>query len=446
MTTGPQKHLILVDNYGKTNPFDFHYDLDVPIHNVFRIELVSVSVQIVNVYATLNVSFKFDDRVHRWPLFADMNYDSPVSIDKNRNRYFVEFENPYLERLRRISVKIENLITTTQTLTANDLTVAYYPNNRITMVLCVESNPIVQRDSRFLTMGTKPELLRDYFLVNSKDAERVIAPYHFVAKVDENVFRNVSRITLKEAILSREVTNDLYVNVQFMDKTFTVFFKYGYGVMGTFHPYYPLIVGDYNYYEMSPPMSILSNPVVRLTGPEGVALSNPANAANPNVMLLFEIEYTPYAESIPTTLGREQYAYELVDNRNATDRYDFLHDLSEPLRNITRVEIKHLTFPADPMWTPTTRPYYVIVELPELGASWNVPYDAFFSNQSPGVTQMPNTMILNRNLHGKTFEVPVNASKIHVRYRNPDGTPFALASQNASPAVLLLAISYDPRL
>jgi hypothetical protein len=441
---GPPKHLILVDNVGKANPFDFHYDLDVPLSDVTRIELVSASIQITNVYATMDIAFKFDDRLHRWPLFADLNYDSPASIDRNRNRYFVEFENPYLERLRRISVKIENVITTTQTLTQNDLTVQYFPNNRITLIFSVETNPVVNRDSRYITMGRKPELLRDYYLVDNRDAKRTVdGPFHFVANDDERVFRNVSKISLKEVVLSRQATNDSYVHVHFADKTFTVFFKYGYGVVGTFHPYYPLLVGDYNYVEMSPPMSILSSPIVRLTGPEG----GPLDPNDPIAILLFEIEYTPYVDQVPTSLGREQYTFELIDNRNQTDRYDFYHDLAEPLRNISKIEIKHLTFPADPAWTPSTRPYYVVVELPELGASWNVPFDAFFQNTSQnGVAQTPNTMVMVKNVHRKTFDVPVNAARVHVRYRFPDGTAFSIADPaSETPAVLLLALTYDPR-
>jgi hypothetical protein len=414
-----KNRLIVLDNQGKSDPNDFTIELLDPVQNVFRIELVSATMDIGNVYATVNLSFSPEDTFHSWPLFKDVNYDSPVSVDKT-NRYFVAFEQPPLDRLRKIRVLVDN---------------AGAIDTRVTMILNVESSDALESsESKFLTVTDPKNAQRDYLIVDNRSVKSSQTSFDFVPDVE--TFRNVSRLSLREVIVSRTATTDSYVNVNVMGFYFTAFFKYGPGITALDDTYGPLNVGTYSYYDFTPPLSALTNPRVQITGPGGASLS----ATDPIVVLLFEVSHTPYYNIATIEPNKEQYAFELLDNRaqSGTSRYDYVHTLGGPLKNITRIELKALTFPAD----ATERPYYVTVEFPDLALCWNVPYGTRTTESEP------HNMIVRPYVHRRSFKVPVNLNgQLRVRYKSPNGSLYVHpVGSPESPVVMLLSLTYDPRI
>lgn len=422
------RQFIVVDNVGKANPHDFSVDLETPIRDVTRIELVSASAEVRDMVATLSVSFGPLENTFVWPLFADRNYDSPLSVHP-KNRYYATFDNPVMPRLDRVSIKVEGLLSGTTTLTdANEQQAVYEANARLSLVFLVHSRAKVDRGLPGITMG-RPEVQRDYFIVDNRDARG--QAFEFAPKNDRS-FRNVLRVSLKEAVLSRRVTSEPYVIARALGRAFPLFFRYD--TFGMYYPYELLKSTDYNTIEYDPPLATLASPEVSLVNPDAnTALSD----IDPIVIMLFEVEYVPRIEDNPSKVAPQatQKTYLLVDNRAQDTRYSFTHPLDTPLKNVRSLKLKHLTFPGRG-WT--ARPYFMTLELSGLGISWDVPYDVYYTDQGP------NAMVVLPNVHSHTYDNPVNISQLSVVFRGADGEVYQGAPEDL-PAVFVLEAIYDPR-
>lgn len=425
--------LLTIDNVGATNPHDFTVMLPGAIKNVTRIELVSASAEVRDMVATLHVSFGSLERTFEWPIMADRDYDSPLSIHA-KNRYYAVFENPMMPRLDRVHVRVEGLIAGPIALKDEAI---YETNARVCLVLSVTHDPDSDVSPPLVTMGNKADVLRDYYLVDSRDADRNETSLFRFRPSRDRAFHNVMKVSLKEAVVSRRITDEPYVLVSILGHVMPLFFEYA--TYGAYYPYELLKSTDYNTIEYDPPLSVVASPEVQLSSPNP---NVPLYEQDGIVLLLFEVEYVPRVEINPSPNPplKTQKAHILVDNLAYGGVFNFVHVPDRTYANVRSISLKHLTFPS-PAWATEDRPYYVTMGIPGLGISWKIPYNVSHHPETL------NTMVVLPRVHHTVFEAPVNFTNLTFAFKNPDGSDFALPADYSQPPRLafVLEIIYDPR-
>lgn len=456
---------IIVDNFPflASSPFDFTYTMTPEINNVYSVELVSMSMELPDIYVWLEIDFDSLE-TKRWPLFAQRDFDSPLNI-LPRNNYVALFKRPLLPKLSHLRIRLyhadgHTLYTPSTTVTPSGETLT--TSSRVSLFFKVTYMPCrEQEDWKYRFDGTSVEVQRDYWILDNRFTTIGKDSYDFVMP-DIKPFRNIYSIKLKEASISRNATSHTYVVVKIpgLGLTFPLFYKYT--THGYYSPYELLVDSDFVELSFNPTLSSFNKGLrVQICDPytDAILIPNPTDKI---VALAFEVEYVPLLESkvtVPTKVLRQHVT---VDNYDVEDtvkfiggstRYNFDMRLPEPMRNVYSIELKHMTFPTSCFDDQGVRTilYHIDVEFIDLGFTWTVPF-GIWQNQDK-----PNVMQVIPEVHRKTLRPPRNIDSLHLAFFKSelvqlDGvtktvrTPYVHPSLLTEvPLTMVLELAFDPR-
>lgn len=479
-----QERLVFIQNNrnANSNPYIFENVIDDEIHNVIRIQLVSMCMNYHNAY--VHASIAFNDIQTTWPLFAETGNESPMSITDAR---YTQVFTPPLPRLSKIRVHLYNAAGRTvrpedhnvliDEDTYNILNppatseVHFTDEPRTSLIFRVSYLPTVigAFPPAFEKALVTPSTQTSFWVLDNRYSEN---PREFQFRVPDafSTYSNITRISLAHMIVSRRVTPEPwtqhpYVWLRFheLSKDLPIFFKYQ--QYGTYLPYESMAIDpsvlDMNF---NPPLSKFQGG--RLT--VSVLDHNKNLVDHPQdrvVIVLLQVEYIPRIEvyDLANLYQRHQRELLLVDNRKfPTSPYDFVYELPIPLRGVSSLSLINMTFPSsvrseteipDPNIPGDTRTahnweYFIEVEISNLDISWKVPYRLW------GYKEHPNAMVTSRGMHTQIFKVPVNIRQLRIRFLTYNDTPsqprklytyppFLAASYPEPPACLLIEAVHE---
>jgi hypothetical protein len=450
-----------VDNASAANPFDFVHVLEDPIKQVTEIELVSMAMELPNMYAWLR--FDFDNlETQEVPVVANRDYTSPLAID-DTNRYVFKFNHPAMPTLTRMRIRLYK----PDGITLYD---AAGFSERLSMVLRVRYAPFLGSDGSYLADGNFVEVQRDYLVVDNRfrrsgdpaydfhfpnmtDAEITLDENHKLQNPFEQrllKFQNITRISLKEAILSRDIApaDTSYVLAKVRGESFPLFFRYD--SHGLYFRYELMKTPEYVAMEFNPPLFNLKNGFpVQICDPD---TGEPfPSGTDPNIesvcILVFEVEHVPRAEVIPGSPLRMLRKNVLIDNIGAADRADFTWPVEGLLRNVASVTLKQATLPSSVTNDNGTLSWKHIaeIELVNLGITWTLLYGRWQVASEPNAMRLDDSSE-DKALFKKGLRPPRTFDGIHVRLWTveADGKRAALVHGETDRTVLLLECAYTP--
>lgn len=427
--------LLMVDNAGESQAFDFVHRIRDPLRNVTSIELVSSSFYNPNIYVLLHLSFESGYRdVVTWPIANVLAFDSPAHIHAS-NRYVHVFRT-LLNRLSAIRVRLTEAGGEAPSVPPFVVppsaagSVRSDPGTRVALLFKVTC------DDRKLEIheigGSQPPRPQtSYWIVDNRFAGRPVDdPYDFYMPAD---FRHVRRIALKEACLLRAAFADephVVVHIEaFGGWSFPVFFRSH--THGTYLPYEIMQSVDYIDKEFKPATwECFKGSRVRVTL-DGDSPS-PAAAGGDIVVLVFEVEHYPRLPPLawhPTTEKR------LLWSRGYGPVLRFRID--DPPRRVRSLALKTMVmpFPVDFESNPA-----VVLEIADLDIRWTIPFDLYSSRGTLHKTCHMRVL----DAHAKAFPSATTLARLDVRILDyATGSPIGLKDQSTQPVCIVFEALCD---